>query len=193
MDSLVFATNNNNKIIEIKKILPPKYKILSLDDINCNVDIPENQDTIEKNSIQKAQFIYDKYKLNCFADDTGLETEALNNEPGVFSARYAGENKDFEANIDKLLEKLEGITNRKARFLTVISLFYNGQLYLFKGIVNGQILNHRRGTGGFGYDSVFQPEGYIKTFAEMTTNEKNSISHRGIAVNSLIKFLESVK
>ena len=192
MIDLVFATNNAHKIKEIKDILPSKINLLSLEDIGCDIEIPEDQDTIEKNSLQKAMFIFDLYKKNCFADDTGLETFVLNNEPGVHSARYAGEDRDFEKNIDKLLEKLKGQTNRKARFVTVITLILDGNKYVFEGEVKGEIILKRAGTGGFGYDSVFLPEGYSKTFGEMSLSEKNAISHRGLAVGKLLTFLNKV-
>jgi XTP/dITP diphosphohydrolase len=192
MIDLVFATNNSHKISEIKRILPSKFNLMTLADINCSVEIPEEQETIEENSVQKSKYIFDNYKIDCFADDTGLEVEALNARPGVHSARYAGEDRDFEANIDKLLNELHNITNRNARFVTVISLIFKGELFIFKGIVKGNIIEKRKGKGGFGYDSVFMPEGYSMTFAEMTTEEKNNISHRGIAVKKLVEFLETI-
>ncbi|NPA68827.1 MAG: non-canonical purine NTP diphosphatase [Chlorobi bacterium] len=190
---LVFATNNKHKLEEVKKILNNKFKILSLNDINCFEEIPETQKTIKGNASQKAHYIYDKYKKNCFADDTGLEIEALNGEPGVYSARYAGENCSFEDNVKKVLQKLEGIKNRKARFKTVISLIINNKEYLFEGIINGTVIDKKRGKSGFGYDPIFLPDGFNKTFAEMLPEEKNKISHRALATQKLINFLENIR
>lgn len=189
---LVFATNNKHKLEEIQAIVGDHFRLLSLHDISCNEEIPEEQDTLEGNASQKAFFIYNKYGYNCFADDTGLEIEALNGEPGVFSARYAGEAKNPEANIDKVLGKLAKIKNRKARFRTVISLVINGTETQFEGIVDGEILNERQGNSGFGYDPVFLPEGFSQSFAEMSLLEKNRISHRGRAVAKLAAFLKSL-
>ncbi len=196
MNELIFATNNGNKIKEISALLDKSIKLLSLQDIGFSGDIPETYPTIEQNALQKTQYVYDKYKLPCFADDTGLEVEALNNEPGVLSARYAGEKNNFtsideltEANIIKLLDKLKDKTNRKARFKTVISLIIDKQAYSFEGIVNGQIINEKKGKQGFGYDPVFLPDGYNITFAEMPLEIKNTISHRAKAINKLVSFL----
>lgn len=189
---LVFATNNKHKLEELQAIVGEHFKLLSLRDIGCNEEIPEEQDTLEGNARQKAFFIYNKFGYNCFADDTGLEIEALNGEPGVFSARYAGEAKNPEANIDKVLDKLAKINNRKARFRTVISLVINGTEHQFEGIVDGEILKKRQGKSGFGYDPVFLPDGFSQSFAEMSLQDKNQISHRGRAVAKLAEFLKSI-
>ena len=185
---LVFATNNQHKLDEIKNILNDRLDLLSLKDLNINEDIPEDQNSMEENAARKALFIYNKHKVDCFADDTGLEIEALNGEPGVYSARYAGDQCNFEDNINKVLQKLQGIKNRKARFRTVISLVENGHIVNFEGSVNGKILNKKRGIHGFGYDPIFQPDGYKQTFAEMTMNEKNKISHRAKAIEKLVNY-----
>lgn len=190
---LVFATNNEHKINEIREMLSDKFILVSLDQIGCYDDIPETSETIEENASQKARYIYDKYGLNCFADDTGLEVEALNMEPGIYSARYAGPQRSSEDNIDKLIRELDKINNRKARFRTVISLIIDGKETLFEGIVNGSILKERKGKKGFGYDPVFQPEGYSLSFAEMDLNEKNKISHRGQAIAKLTSFLTNLE
>lgn len=187
---LVFATNNKNKLKEIQSILGNKLSILSLNDINCHDDIPEEQDTLEGNASQKARYIFDKYGINCFADDTGLEVAALNNEPGVYSARYAGEQKDSEANMDRLLRELYGKSNRAARFRTCISLIIDGKETIFEGKVEGEILQERQGKEGFGYDPIFRPNGYKESFAEMDMDEKNTISHRGRAVSKLAEYLK---
>lgn len=189
---LVFATANQNKTKEIQTLIPSFIKIKSLNDINCLEDIPETQPTIEGNASQKAFYVFEKYNVNCFADDTGLEVEALNGRPGVLSARYAGEIKDANANMDKILLELAGIENRKARFKTVISLVINKEERLFEGIVDGAILTKKRGTAGFGYDPIFVPNGYDKTFAELSLAEKNKISHRAIAVNKLVEYLNQL-
>lgn len=189
---LVFATNNQHKLHEIQSMLGDKIKILSLKDIGCNEEIPEEQPTLEGNARQKSEFIYEKYGYSCFADDTGLEIEALNGEPGVYSARYAGEEKNAEANMERVLDKLQEIKNRNARFRTVISLILNGEEFQFEGIVEGEIISQKRGGEGFGYDPVFQPIGYSETFAEMNLDEKNKISHRGRAVRKLIDYLQTV-
>lgn len=186
---LVFATNNFNKIKEIKALVPDHIELLSLNDIGCIEDIPETSATIEGNALQKAQYVKEKYGYDCFADDTGLEVESLNGAPGVYSARYAGEEKDNQANINKLLKELSGKTNRKARFKTVIALVLNNKEYTFEGICNGNIISEKRGEEGFGYDPVFQPEGYSTTFAEMSLREKSEISHRGRATRKLVEFL----
>ncbi len=188
---LVFATNNKHKLREVSDILKDKIELLSLSDIHCNVDIPETSNTIPGNAKLKAQYVKEHYQLNCFADDTGLEIDALNGAPGVYSARYAGESKDSEANIQKVLKELESKTNRKAQFRTVIALIYNEQEYLFEGIIKGEIIKEKRGNSGFGYDPIFVPEGYNDTFAEMGDEIKNKISHRAIAVEKLCNFLKN--
>ena len=190
---LVFATNNKHKLRELQQLLGNKIQLLSLADINCSEDIPETKPTIEGNASQKSFYIYKKYGVNCFADDTGLEIEALNGAPGVFSARYAGEEKNDEENIEKVLSELSNSENRNARFKTIISLVINGKETLFEGIINGTILQEKRGNRGFGYDPVFLPNGYNKPFAEMLPEIKNEISHRGIAVNKLVEFLRTVE
>lgn len=187
---LVFASNNKNKIQEIQALVPNTIQIVSLEDIGCTEDIPETADTIEGNAILKANYVTEKYGYNCFADDTGLEVEALNGAPGVYSARYAGEQKDANDNMDKLLSELKDKSNRKANFKTVIALNLNGKQILFTGIINGKIIEEKIGTNGFGYDPIFVAEGYEKTFAELTMEEKSTISHRGIAVKELILFLQ---
>jgi len=187
---LVFASNNKNKIKEIQLLVSDTIQILSLEEIGCTEDIPETADTIEGNAILKANYVTEKFGFNCFADDSGLEVNALNGEPGVFSARYAGEPKNDENNIDKLLANLKEIENKKANFKTVICLNLNGKQQLFTGIINGQIIAERVGTNGFGYDPIFVADGYQKTFAELTLEEKSNISHRGIAVKQLITFLQ---
>ncbi|WP_167617038.1 non-canonical purine NTP diphosphatase [Maribellus sediminis] len=189
---LVFATNNQHKLKELQAILGNEFHLLSLKDIGCDEDIPEEQPTLEGNASQKAFYIFDKYGYNCFADDTGLEIEALNGEPGVYSARYAGEEKSAEANMKKVLEKMAKINQRNARFRTVISLIINGEEKLFEGIVNGEILKEKRGNSGFGYDPVFLPEGKEQSFAEMDLAEKNKISHRGRAVQKLVEYLKTI-
>ena len=186
---LVFATNNQHKLEEVSQILGDKIEILSLADIHCDVDIPETADTLEGNALLKAEYILKNYGFDAFADDTGLEIEALNNEPGVYSARYAGEDKSAQANMLKVLEKLEGIENRNAQFRTAIALIMDGQTYIFEGIIKGTIIKEKRGEAGFGYDPIFVPEGYDKTFAELGNDVKNEISHRAIAVNKLSEFL----
>jgi XTP/dITP diphosphohydrolase len=187
--NLIFATHNNNKAIEIQELIGDKFAILSLQDINCLEEIPEEQDTILGNAQQKAQYVFEKYQQNVFADDTGLEIEALNGAPGVFSARFAGEEKNPEKNMDKVLQLLDNETNRNAQFKTVIALILDKKEYFFEGIVQGTIIEEKRGNLGFGYDPIFVPNGYNKTFAEMTLAEKSEISHRAIAVNKMIEFL----
>lgn len=190
MRKLVFATNNAHKLEEIRAILGDKVEVLSLKDIQCDADIPETADTLEGNAILKAEYIYRHYGLDCFADDTGLEVEALNGAPGVYSARYAGgEGHDSEANMRKLLAEMEGKTNRKAQFRTAICLIEGGAEHLFEGVVKGEIIEEKRGASGFGYDPVFMPEGYTETFAEMGSEEKNRISHRARAVQALCAYL----
>jgi XTP/dITP diphosphohydrolase len=186
---LVFATNNPHKLNEIKNILNDRYDLVSLKDLNIIEDIPEDYNSIDENAARKALFIYNKYKIDCFADDTGLEIGALNGEPGVYSARYAGDQCNFENNIKKVLRKLQGVKNRKARFRTVISLVENGHIVNFEGSINGKIINQKRGIHGFGYDPIFQPDGYKQTFAEMTLDEKNKISHRAKAIEKLANYL----
>ena len=186
---IVFATNNQHKLSEIRQILGDRVEVLSLQDIGCDVDIPETGKTLEENALQKAQYVFDHYHTDVFADDTGLEVEALNGAPGVYSARYAGEGHDSEANMSKLLKKLSNNDNRKARFRTVIALIQQGDVHKFEGIVNGQIIRERRGGEGFGYDPIFQPDGYDKTFAELGLDIKNTISHRARAVAKLCAFL----
>ena len=189
MKKIVFATNNKNKIREVREILDNQIEILSLEEIDCHEDIPETSDTIEGNSKQKATYIADKYHVDCFADDTGLEIEALNGAPGVYSARYAGLEKGAGHNRRKVLDEMKDKENRKARFRTAIYLIRNGKHHLFEGIINGSITYAERGLGGFGYDSIFVPEGYDKTFAELGDDVKNKISHRAIAIQKLVKFL----
>jgi XTP/dITP diphosphohydrolase len=191
MDKFVFATNNLHKIEEIQQIIGTEFEIIGLEEIGCKEEIPETQDTIAGNALQKARFIYDKYQINCFADDTGLEVEALNGEPGVYSARYAGPGRSFEDNIQKLLFELKDKSNRKARFLTVVALIIDNKEYLFEGIINGEIIHDKKGNSGFGYDPIFQPENSDLTFAEMNSEEKNKISHRGKAMQKLIQFLKN--
>ncbi len=189
MKEIIFATANPYKIKEIKAILEGHFIIKGLDSIGCTEDIPETQPTIEGNAIQKAQYVADHYGVNCFAEDTGLEIEALNGEPGVFSARYAGPQRDSHANMDLVLERLQKAEDRSARFKTVVALLIDGQLHTFEGIVNGRIIEEKRGSGGFGYDPIFVPEGYNKTFAELSSEVKNQISHRARAVEKLRSFL----
>lgn len=187
---LVFATNNLHKLTEIKAILGEQIDILSLNDINCHVDIPETANTLEGNAKMKAEYIYNHYHLDCFADDTGLEVKALNGAPGIYSARYAGEGHDSQANMKKLLENLKGITNREAQFRTAICLIEGGEEHLFEGLVKGKIIEEKRGEAGFGYDPVFVPDGYDKTFAELGEDIKNQISHRARAVKKLCDYLK---
>lgn len=188
---LVFASNNKNKILEIRHQLPQDIELLSLEDIGCNEDIPETADTIEGNAILKANYVTANYGYNCFADDTGLEVDALNGAPGVYSARYAGEQKSAGDNMDKLLAALEGNTNRNARFKTVIALNLNGEQHLFTGIVKGIITTGKAGNEGFGYDPIFKPEGLDHTFAQISLDQKALLSHRGRAVAQLINFLKT--
>ncbi len=191
--TLVFATNNAHKLEEVAAILGDSIELLSLNNIDCHTDIPETADTLEGNALLKARYIYENYGLDCFADDTGLEVEALNHEPGVYSARYAGVAHDSEANMKKLLHKLDGKENRRAQFRTAVSLILEGKEYLFEGIVRGEIINEKKGTTGFGYDPIFVPEGYEQTFAELGNDVKNRISHRARAVNKLCEFLHENK
>ncbi len=189
---IIFATNNKNKLRELQQILGNDFELLSLEDINCLEDIPENSPTIEENSFDKANYVYKKYKVNCFADDTGLEIESLDGRPGVYSARYASEEKDMNKNIEKILFELKNKKNRNARFKTVISLIINGNTHQFEGIIDGTITYKKQGNSGFGYDPVFLPNGYDTTFAEMQPELKNTISHRGIAVKKLVDYLNNL-
>ena len=189
---LVFATNNAHKLEEVAAILGDQVELLSLNDIGCQTDIPETAETLEGNALLKSSYIYKNYHLDCFADDTGLEVEALNGAPGVYSARYAGgEGHDAQANMRKLLHELDGKENRKAQFRTAISLILDGKEYLFEGVIKGEIIKEKRGDSGFGYDPVFMPEGYDRTFAELGNDIKNQISHRALAVQKLCEFLQS--
>lgn len=191
MSEIVFATNNAHKLHEVQNMVPPQFKLLSLDDVKIDEDIPEEQATLEGNAIQKARYIYDKLNINVFADDTGLEIEALNGEPGVYSARYAGEEKSAQNNMQLVLDKLDGKENRKAQFRTVICLIYKNKEHLFEGIVKGEMLSKKTGNEGFGYDPIFKPDGYDCSFAEMPLSEKNTISHRSRAIKKLINFLNT--
>jgi len=186
---LVFATNNAHKLEEVSAMLPDGYELLSLKDIGCDVDIPETADTLQGNALQKALYVKEHYGLDCFADDTGLEVAALGGEPGIFSARYAGPGHDSQANMAKLLLKMQGKVDRRAQFRTVIALLLGDETYLFEGIVKGTLLEAPRGTAGFGYDPIFVPEGYDNSFAEMG-DEKNEISHRARAVKKLVEFFK---
>ena len=188
---LVFATNNAHKLEEVAAILGEKIELFSLNDIGCHTDIPETAATLEGNALLKSSFIFKNYGLDCFADDTGLEVEALDGAPGVYSARYAGgEGHDSQANMLKLLRDLEGKENRKAQFRTAISLILDGKEYLFEGVIKGEIIKEKRGDSGFGYDPIFKPEGYDKPFAELGNDIKNKISHRALAVQKLCEFLQ---
>jgi XTP/dITP diphosphohydrolase len=189
---LLFATNNKHKIREISDIISNNFTIIGLTDVNITEDIPEEADTLADNALFKARYVHERTGMNVFADDTGLEVEALGGEPGVYSARYAGEGKSFDDNINKLLNRLEGVEERKARFRTVIALILDNMEYMFEGSVEGEILSERKGTGGFGYDPVFRAAGYDQTFAEMPLTEKNRISHRAIAMRKLLNFLEGI-
>ena len=189
---LVFATNNLNKLSEIQSLVPEEIEILSLKDIDCNEELPETSSTLEGNALEKATYVFKNYGYNCFADDTGLEIDALNGEPGVYSARYAGENCVAEDNMTLVLQKLEGITQRTCIFRTVIALVIDDKQTLFEGSCSGVIKETRSGVEGFGYDPIFMPIGFKKTFAEMNQNEKGSISHRGKAVNKLEEYLDSI-
>ena len=187
---IVFATNNQNKLAEIRQLMPEGIEILSLKDINCFEDLPETSDTLEDNATQKAFYVFDNYRHNCFADDTGLEIVALDGRPGVYSARYAGIECKAEDNIHKILAEMKGEINRDAFFRTIISLVIDGKEFQFEGEVEGQIIPEKWGENGFGYDPIFLADGYEKSFAQMSMKEKGAISHRGIAVKKLIKFLE---
>ncbi len=190
MKKIVFATNNKNKLHEIQQLLKDSVDILSLSDIGFFDDIEETEKTLEGNALLKAHAIYDKFGYDVFSDDTGLEITALNGEPGVYSARYAGENCNAEDNMEKVLLKLNGVENRNARFRTIVALILNGKEYLFEGIVNGTMTKEKQGEEGFGYDPIFQPEDYDKTFAQLPLSIKNKISHRGLAVQKLVTFLK---
>ncbi|WP_433896123.1 non-canonical purine NTP diphosphatase [Sphingobacterium mizutaii] len=187
---LVFATNNAHKLEEVQQMVGDKFVLKSLADIGCDDDIPETGVTFQENAKQKTDYLFQRYSIDCFGDDSGLEIDALNGEPGVYSARYSG-SRDMEKNIDLVLEKLQGQEDRKARFKTVISLFLQGEQYFFEGTVEGRIIAGRTGTAGFGYDPIFIPDGYDQTFAEMSLEEKNKISHRSKAVSKLVEFLNS--
>lgn len=190
---ILFATANKNKVIEIQNILPKGFEILSLNDIDLKEDIPETAETIEGNAIQKIEYIKKFFGIDCFADDSGLEIESLNGEPGVYSARYAGNERDSNKNMDLVLEKMHGLENRNARFKTVIALNLKNKVHVFEGIVDGIICTEKRGLHGFGYDPIFEPNNCGKTFAEMTIDEKNLISHRSIAFEKMLSFLNSIK
>lgn len=190
---ICFATNNKKKIEEVKAALGPEFELVSLEEIGCFEELPETGDTLDHNAFQKARYVKANFGVDCFADDTGLEVEALNGAPGVYSGRFAGEPRSDERNIDLLLEKMAGKTNRKARFRTVIALILQGREYQFEGIAEGEILQERVGEKGFGYDPVFKPTGFDRTFAELSLEEKNNISHRGKAVKVLIEFLNHRK
>ncbi|WP_046758778.1 non-canonical purine NTP diphosphatase [Kordia jejudonensis] len=186
---LVFATNNQNKVNEVQSLVPNHITILSLAAIGCEEDIPETQPTIEGNAIQKAQYVKEKYGYDCFADDTGLEVHALNNEPGVFSARYAGPQRNAEDNMNKLLDNLKDKEDRSAHFKTVVALILKGEQHTFTGICNGTIIKEKKGKKGFGYDPIFMADGFTETFAEISLEDKNRVGHRGKAVTQLIEFL----
>lgn len=191
ISSLVFATNNLHKSTEVGQILAPQYKVLNLQDIGCDVDIPETGDTFAENAFLKSSYVVKHYQIDCFADDSGLEVEALNNEPGIYSARYSGQRGDA-INMQYLLQKMKGFSNRNARFITVISLIKNGQNYLFEGTIEGTIIHEPIGEKGFGYDPIFVPNGYEITFAQMDAELKNKISHRALATKKLINFLKTI-
>jgi len=192
MRQLVFATNNRHKLAEVAAKIGDQIKLLTLEDIGCFEEIPETGHTFRDNASIKSHYIYNKFKVDCFGDDSGLEIDALGGEPGVYSARYAGTHGDHGANMDKVLEKLDGETNRNARFRTVISLIMNGKEYFFEGSVEGTVRHQRAGAKGFGYDPIFQPDGYNITFAEMSMDEKNQISHRARAMEKLNAFLKDL-
>lgn len=193
MHKLVFATNNAHKIEEVAHKIGDQFTLLSLDDIGCTADIAETGTTFPENASIKSNFIYSRYQIDCFGDDSGLEIDALNNEPGVYSARYAGTHGDHAANINKVLQNLGDNTDRKASFRTVISLIWKGEEHFFEGTVEGTIRHERSGEKGFGYDPIFQPDGYDITFAEMTMDQKNAISHRARALEKMVEFLKAPK
>ncbi len=190
MNEIIFATGNENKVKEVKFALDGILSIKGLKDIGCTTDLPETKDTFEGNALQKAQYVVDNFKVDCFSEDTGLEIEALDMKPGIYTARYAGPNRDKNANMDLVLKNLTGKTNRKARFRTAIALIVNGKPHIFEGICNGKIATERMGNEGFGYDPIFIPDGFDRSFAQMSKAEKNEISHRGIAIRKLIAFLK---
>jgi len=192
MNKLIFATHNNHKLREIQEIIGGSYQVVGLKELKINEDIPETADTLEGNAEIKAEYVYNKLGMNCFSDDTGLEINALQGAPGVYSARFAGEHCTFQDNVNKVLRLLEGIADRKACFRSVICLIMNGKKYFFEGKVEGKIMETQKGTEGFGYDPIFIPNGFTETFAEMQPEEKNSISHRSIATQKLIKFLHEI-
>lgn len=189
---LIFATHNQHKTQEVLDILNGKWMVKNLHDLGCEEEIPETSDTLKGNALQKAQYVYNKYGVNCFADDTGLEVEALDGRPGVYSARYAGEHCSFADNVNKMLKEMDGKNNRKACFKTVIALILKGETYFFEGRVDGEILTAATGEAGFGYDPIFRPDGFEKSFAEMSADDKNAISHRGRAMQKLVQFLNAL-
>lgn len=191
MQRIIFATSNPNKVREVKEMLDGQYEVLSLKDIGCFEDIPETAPTFEGNALQKARYVLDKFGYDCFSEDTGLEIDALNGEPGIYTARYAGPERDADSNMAKAIKELKGKTNRGAQFRTAMALIIAGKEHIFEGIVRGTIREARSGSGGFGYDPIFEPEGYDITFAEMDKEEKNKISHRGRALRKLIEFLKT--
>lgn len=188
---LCFATNNEHKLREVRQLLGDQHRVLSLSDIGCVEELREDEDTLEGNSLQKAKYVFDRYQVSCFADDTGLEVEALQGAPGVYSARYAGDQRNDNDNIRLLLKNLDKSVNRRARFRTIITLVMQGEVHQFEGIANGEILTSKRGEHGFGYDPIFLPEGHQKSMAELTSAEKNAISHRGRATQKLVAFLKN--
>lgn len=192
MTELIFASHNPNKVNEIQEIVPNHIKIIDLNSLGMHSEIKETGKTLDENALIKAQFVYEHFRKSCFADDTGLEIDALNGEPGVYSARYAGETKEASKNIEKVLLHLQGEKNRKARFRTVMTLIVDGNIYPCEGVVNGVITEKPKGEGGFGYDPIFQPDGYEKTFAEMSSSEKHNISHRALALKALLKQIEQL-
>lgn len=187
-----FATHNKHKLSEVQNIIGDKFTIMSISELQCFEEIPETGETLEENALQKARYIYNKYNCNCFADDTGLEIDALEGRPGVYSARYAGEGCSFEDNMRKVLAEMQGVANRSARFRAVIALIIDGKEYLFEGKVEGEIIENEKGGAGFGYDPIFRPIGFEETFAEMDAAQKNEISHRGLAVEKLMAFLNQL-
>jgi XTP/dITP diphosphohydrolase len=191
MQKLIFATGNPNKVFEVRNLLGDDFEVGGLQDIGCTEELPETTPTILGNALQKARFVFEKYGVNCFSEDTGLEIDALGGEPGVYSARYAGEEKDPHANMDLVLRKMDGIENRRARFRTVIALLIDGQAYTFEGVAEGTIEKVKSGTAGFGYDPIFRPEGAALTFAQMNLAQKNAVSHRAKAIAKLISFLKN--
>lgn len=192
MEQLLFVTHNAHKSEEVKAIVGNNFEVVNLSEINFHEEIPETGNTFKANALQKAKYLHDRVGCNCFADDTGLEVEALNGEPGVYSARYAGEPSNSQRNIEKLLENLKGVENRKAQFTTMIAVILNDKTYFFEGAVHGKIIDNQRGEGGFGYDSVFVPDGYDKTFAELPAEVKNSISHRAVAMQRFKEFINNM-